>query len=42
VTNYPRTPHGFHSFPGATPVGRAARAELADWIATRSRERRVH
>ncbi|HEU5143916.1 MAG TPA: alpha/beta hydrolase [Dermatophilaceae bacterium] len=42
VTNYPRTPHGFHSFPGATPVGRAARAELAGWIATHSRKRLVH
>jgi acetyl esterase len=42
VTNYPRTPHGFHSFPGASLVGRAARAELASWIATHSRERLVH
>lgn len=37
VTNYPRAPHGFHSFPGATSVGRAARAELARWVALRSR-----
>ena len=28
-TNYPRVPHGFMSFPGATRVGGAARAELA-------------
>jgi acetyl esterase len=32
LTNYPRVPHGFHSFPGATPVGRAAREELTGWI----------
>lgn len=31
-TNYPRVPHGFHSFPGATPVGRAAREELVRWV----------
>lgn len=42
VTNYPRVPHGFHSFPGATPVARAARAELATWVVHRSQERRVH
>ncbi|MER7070373.1 alpha/beta hydrolase [Terrabacter sp. NPDC000476] len=32
-TNYPRAPHGFLSFPGAANGGRAARAELADWVA---------
>ncbi len=42
VTNYPRVPHGFHSFPGATPVGRAARAELATWVVRRSHQRSVH
>jgi acetyl esterase len=42
VTNYQRAPHGFHSFPGATTVGRAARSELAHWIALRSRDRLVH
>jgi acetyl esterase len=42
VTNYPRAPHGFHSFPGATAVGRAARRELAHWVALRSREPLVH
>ncbi|MFM6851800.1 MAG: alpha/beta hydrolase [Terrabacter sp.] len=31
-TNYPRVPHGFMSFPGATRAGAAARAELADWV----------
>jgi acetyl esterase len=41
ATNYPRAPHGFHSFPGATAVGRAARSELARWVALHSRERRV-
>ena len=33
-TNYPRVPHGFMSFPGATRAGAAARAELAEWITT--------
>lgn len=33
ATNYTRAPHGFMSFPGATTVGRAARRELATWIA---------
>ncbi len=28
LTNYPRVPHGFASFPFATPVGRMQRAEL--------------
>ncbi|MBR7742291.1 alpha/beta hydrolase [Phycicoccus sp. BSK3Z-2] len=28
LTNYLRVPHGFASFPGATPVGRQQRAEL--------------
>jgi acetyl esterase/lipase len=28
LTNYLRVPHGFASFPGATPVGRMQRAEL--------------
>lgn len=42
MTNYARAPHGFHSFPGATPLGRAARRELAQWVAFRSRERLVH
>ncbi len=42
VTNYPRVPHGFHSFPGATPVGRAARSEFAGWVARHSRRRAVH
>jgi acetyl esterase len=31
-TNYPRVPHGFMSFPGATRAGAAARRELADWV----------
>lgn len=38
ATNYPRTPHGFHSFPGLTPAGRPARAELAHWIARHAHE----
>jgi acetyl esterase len=41
LTNYPRVPHGFHSFPGATPVGRAARDELAGWIARQAHRPRV-
>lgn len=36
-TNYPRVPHGFMSFPGATRVGGAARAELALWVARHAR-----
>jgi len=36
-TNYPRVPHGFMSFPGATRVGGAARAELAQWVARNAR-----
>ncbi|MGO4602738.1 alpha/beta hydrolase [Terrabacter sp. 2YAF2] len=36
-TNYPRVPHGFMSFPGATRVGGAARAELAQWVARHAR-----
>ncbi|MBW8730157.1 MAG: alpha/beta hydrolase [Terrabacter sp.] len=36
-TNYPRVPHGFMSFPGATRVGGAARAELARWVARHAR-----
>ena len=28
ATTYVGTPHGFHSFPGATPIGPQARAEL--------------
>ena len=31
-TNYPRVPHGFMSFPGATRAGAAARVELAEWV----------
>lgn len=30
LTNYVRVPHGFASFPGATPVGEQHRAELVD------------
>jgi acetyl esterase len=33
LTNYARTPHGFHSFPGLSPAARPARAELVRWIA---------
>jgi acetyl esterase len=36
-TNYPRVPHGFMSFPGATRVGGAARAELVEWVARHAR-----
>jgi len=36
-TNYPRVPHGFMSFPGATKVGGAARTELAQWVAGHAR-----
>lgn len=36
-TNYPRVPHGFMSFPGATRVGGAARAELVDWVSRHAR-----
>ncbi|WP_239110571.1 alpha/beta hydrolase [Phycicoccus sonneratiae] len=32
LTNYPRVPHGFASFPFATPVGRLQRAELVTEI----------
>jgi len=31
-TNYPRVPHGFLSFPGATRGGVAAREELVRWV----------
>lgn len=41
LTNYPRAPHGFHSFPGGSPAGRPARQELATWIARHSRRPRV-
>ncbi len=41
LTNYLRVPHGFHSFPGATPVGRAARDELTRWIARHAHRPRV-
>jgi acetyl esterase len=33
VTNYLQVPHGFVSMPGATPVGRQARAELVTELA---------
>ena len=36
-TNYPRVPHGFMSFPGATRVGGAARVELVEWVARHAR-----
>ncbi|MBD3783091.1 MAG: alpha/beta hydrolase [Micrococcales bacterium] len=34
LTNYPRVPHGFASFPFATPVGRMQRAELVTEISS--------
>jgi acetyl esterase len=40
-TNYPRVPHGFMSFPGATPAGKAARAELTEWMARHAHRPRV-
>lgn len=40
-TNYPRVPHGFMSFPGATSVGGAARTELVDWVSRHARPGRV-
>ena len=40
-TNYPRVPHGFLSFPGATRVGAAARAELVDWARRHTRPGQV-
>lgn len=36
-TNYPRVPHGFLSFPGATRSGADARAELVDWVTRHAR-----
>ncbi|GAA3709949.1 hypothetical protein GCM10022399_28470 [Terrabacter ginsenosidimutans] len=36
-TNYPRVPHGFMSFPGATRVGGSARVELGEWVARHAR-----
>ncbi|EWT00864.1 lipase [Intrasporangium oryzae NRRL B-24470] len=35
-TNYLRAPHGFLSFPGATPAGRAARRDLTHWVRART------
>ena len=35
LTNYLSAPHGFASFPGATRVGAAARAELVSFLAER-------
>ena len=35
LTNYLGAPHGFASFPGATRVGAAARAELVRFLAER-------
>jgi acetyl esterase len=32
LTNYRRVPHGFASFPLVTPVGRAQRAEIVDFL----------
>jgi acetyl esterase len=40
-TNYARAPHGFLSFPGATRVGAAARAELVDWVSRHTQPRQV-
>jgi acetyl esterase len=37
LTNYARAPHGFLSFPGATPAGRAARREITHWVRTQTR-----
>jgi acetyl esterase len=41
LTNYPRVPHGFLSFPGATPVGRVARDELIRWVARHAHQPRL-
>ena len=41
LTNYPRVPHGFLSFPGATPAGRKARDELVEWVARQAHRPRV-
>jgi acetyl esterase len=40
-TNYPRVPHGFMSFPGATREGARARAELARWVTAHARPEQV-
>ncbi|MFC7593826.1 alpha/beta hydrolase [Terrabacter sp. GCM10028922] len=40
-TNYPRVPHGFLSFPGATLSGAAARTELVDWVTRHARPGQV-
>ena len=41
LTNYPRVPHGFLSFPGATPAGRKARDGLVEWVARQAHRPRV-
>jgi acetyl esterase len=41
LTNYPRVPHGFLSFPGVTPAGRTARQELVEWVARHAYRPRV-
>jgi acetyl esterase len=41
LTNYPRVPHGFLSFPGAAPGGWAARDELIAWAARHAHRPRV-
>jgi acetyl esterase len=40
-TNYPRVPHGFLSFPGATLSGAASRTELVDWVTRHARPGQV-
>lgn len=41
LTNYPRVPHGFLSFPGAATGGWAARDELLSWVARHAHRPRV-